>query len=106
MALAQSEATMSDAKLIIAKELIEILAKQPCSIERMSAEKRDLMAVKLIIEAARKNYVLPPYCAEMNTKAGKCINCIIEGTPPAICLKKIEENNTGDLDLDIDWDDS
>lgn len=94
---------MNDAKLIIAKELIEILAKQPCSAERLSAEKRDLMAVKLIIEAARKNYVLPTYCAEMNTKAGKCINCIIERTPPAICRKKMAENEAGNLDFDIDW---
>ncbi len=97
---------MNENKLIIAKELIEILAMHPCTSVGSTVKDRDVMAVKRIIEAARRNYVLPSYCAEMNSRAGKCIECIIEHNPPTICREKNEQQDVEDLELDIEWEDA
>lgn len=93
---------MNDANLIIAKELLEILAKYPCVSAGSMPDDLELYAVKRIIEAARINYVLPTFCAEMNTQAGKCIRCIIDHEPPEVCRAKIDADVSEDLD--IAWD--
>lgn len=95
---------MSDARLRIAKELIEILAKNSCSSVGSVSEDRDMIAVKRIIEAARANYVLPSFCAEMNTRASKCINCIVDHNPPEICRKKFEASLAEEDDIEWDTD--
>ena len=93
---------MDERKLIIAKELIEILAKYTCNSVGTVPENRDEVGVTKLIEAARMNYVLPSYCAERNTKVGKCIECIIENKPPEICRKKLDEHDVEEFD--ICWD--
>lgn len=93
---------MNDAKLVIAKQLIEILAKHPCSpIGTTVAVDREVNAVKRIIEAARTRYILPSFCAEMNDDAAKCIECILEHKPPPVCKTKIDEPEG--CELDIEW---
>jgi hypothetical protein len=93
---------MDNARLIIAKELIEILAKHPCISVGTEPDNLDAFAVKKIIEAARINYVLPSYCAERNTRVRKCIECIVDQVPPEVCRKKSDDLPLDDLD--IEWE--
>ena len=93
---------MNDSKLIISKELIEILAKNPCGPAGSGQGNPDLSAAKKIIEAARINYALPSFCAEINTEASKCIHCIVDHKPPAICYKDVVELSPEELD--IEWE--
>ncbi len=93
---------MSREKLAIAMDLIEALAKQMPSSYADAPDNLEQRSVKRIIEAARSSYVLPSYCAEMNMDAKKCIQCIVEHVPPAICLEKLNEPCSEDVD--IEWD--
>ncbi len=93
---------MSKENLNIAIDLIAALLKQSSSLFGATASDHKQTCVKKIIEAARSNYVLPSFCAEMNTDAQKCIHCIVEHDPPTICLDKINEPVSEDFE--IEWD--
>ena len=97
---------MSQEKLIIAMGLIDAMAGQPasstCAAQGVQGGDKEQARVKRVIEAARSNYVLPSFCAEMNTDAKKCIHCIVEHAPPTICLAKINEPVSEDYE--IEWD--
>ncbi len=93
---------MSKEKLTIAMALIDALAGQSASSSGAAQVTQAQAKVKRVIEAARSNYVLPSFCAEMNSDAKKCIHCIVEHKPPAICLTKINEPVSEDFE--IEWD--
>ena len=93
---------MNDANLEIARQLLEALANEPCDPVGSGVKDRDKMAVKRIIEAARANYVLPSYCAEMNSVAAKCIECIVDHNPPAICRDRVFEQEGEESG--VEWD--
>ncbi len=92
-----------DKKLNIAKELIEILAKGRCSSPGSGlVDGQEYSPAKRIIEAARRKYVLPSFCAEMNDEAVKCIECIVDYKTPAVCSDRdwCKEED----ELDVAWD--
>ena len=93
---------MSEEKLTIAMDLIEVLASQSVPSAGAANATQARTSVKRVIEAARSNYVLPSFCAEMNSDAKECIHCIIEHKPPTICLAKINEPVS--KDFEIEWD--
>ncbi len=93
---------MSQEKLTIAMDLIDALAGQPVGSTAASQGAQGREKTKRVIEAARSHYVLPSFCAEMNSDAKECIHCIIEHEPATICLTKINEPVSEDFE--IEWD--
>lgn len=83
-------------------DLIDVLVRQSATRPGLEPLDAEQASVKNIIEAARSCYVLPSYCAEMNTDAKKCIHCIVEHAPPPICLEKINEPVLEDFE--IEWE--